>query len=232
MTISAICTTITLLLSHNLSVVSAWTIYTTTNNKLSYPSSKSRWSSHRIANHYHSTTTLYSTTPDDNDDDDIINNGNIEEVDISNERKRKRDIFKRTLGLSSSSSPSSTDSNEVKKLNTDNLFKGMPPINSILGSSSTTNIVGNMPEDISSPSTPQSSTPQSSKQTDFEKQGQLQKELDLLTPSEKAELESKYNDMKLQSEGLVSDELDKGKDGRLGKFYAALCLCVFIESRV
>ena len=234
-TISAICTTVTLLLlSQNQSVVSAWTIYTTNNNnKLVYPSISRRWSSHRIANHYHSTTVLYSTTPDDIDDEDIINNGNIEEVDIISERKRKRDIFKRTLGLSSSlSSSSDTDgnssNNEVKKLNTDNLFKGMPPINSILGTSSSTNIVGNMPEDLSSPQSnlpsmpPQSSTPPQStnKQTQFEKQGQLRKELDLLTPSEKAELESKYNSMKLESEGLVSDELEKGSDGNLGKFYA------------
>jgi len=219
-TISAICTSLLtlLVLSHNQSVVSAWSIYTTNNNKLVYPSI-SRWSSsHRIANQYHSTTVLYSTTPEDDiDDDDIINNGNIEEVDIISERKRKRDIFKRTLGLSSTEA-SGDDSNEVKKLNTDNLFKGMPPINSILGtSSSATNIVGNMPEDISSPSPPPQSSQSTSEQTEFEKQGQLQKELDLLTPSEKAELELKYNTMKLQSEGLVSDELDKGKEGRLGK---------------
>ena len=217
-TISAICTTLLLLLSHNHSAVSAWTIYTT-NNALVYPSSR-RWSSHRrIA---HSTTVLYSTTPDDIDDDDIINNGNIEEVDIISERKRKRDIFKRTLGLSSSST-SDDGSNEVKKLNTDNLFKGMPPINSILGTSSALPNVG-IPDDLPSNSSPQSQSnpstpPQStSSKTEFEKQGQLRKELDLLTPSEKAELETKYNTMKLESEELVSDELDKGKEGRLGKF--------------
>ena len=232
-TISAICTTTLLLLSHNQSVVSAWTIYTTNHKLLVYPSR--RWSSHGIANQYHSKTVLYSTTPDDNDDDDIINNGNIEEVDISSERKRKRDIFKRTLGLSSSSQSSSNDGNEVKKLNTDNLFKGMPPINSILGST-TTNIVGNMPEDISSPPPQSQSTPQStSKQTEFEKQGQLRKELDLLTPQEKAELETKYSSMKLESEELVSDELDKGSDGRLGKSSCMFCRerCVFcrVEGR-
>ena len=215
-TISAICTTtITLFLFLNHSV-SAWTIYTTNNNH-KYPSR--RWSSHRIANRYHSKV-LYST-PDDEISSSDGSDDNSEE-DIT-ERRRKRDILKRTLGISSSSSPSDTDGNGnevVKKLNTDNLFKGMPPINSILGTSSALPNVG-IPDDLSSnPTPPQSSTPQSqsSKQTEFEKQGQLHKELDLLTPSEKADLELKYNTIKLQSEGLVSDELEKGNDGRLGKF--------------
>ena len=224
-TISAIFTTITLLLSLNHSV-SAWTIYTTTNNKAQPLNlSSRRW----IANRYHSTATVYSTPDDEISSDD---GGDSSEEDIT-ERRRKRDILKRTLGISSSSSPSDTDGNGnevVKKLNTDNLFKGMPPINSILGTSSALPNVG-IPDDLSSSNsqsstTPQSSTPQStSKQTEFEKQGQLHKELDLLTPSEKADLELKYNTIKLQSEGLVSDELEKGNDGSLGKFLA----CLFVE---
>ena len=147
-------------------------------------------------------------------EDDIVSE---EDGDDTPERRRKRDILKRTLGLSSGSGSENNSSNSdgVKKLNTDNLFKGMPPINSILGGQSSTlpDVGMTMPPDDTTTTT---TTEDESTTTKFEKQGQLQKELDLLTPDEKAQLDGKYNIIREQSERLIEEELLKGKDGELG----------------
>ena len=154
-------------------------------------------------------------------EDNIVNNDedDDEDEDDTPERRRKRDILKRTLGFSGSSSvENNSNNNDVKKLNTDNLFKGMPPINSILGPSSSSN--NSVLPDVGITMPPDSSTAtedeESTSTTKFEKQGQLQKELDLLTPYEKAQLDSKYNAIREQSERLIEEELLKGKDGELG----------------
>ena len=94
----------------------------------------------------------------------------------------------------------------------------MPPINSILGPSSSSN--NSVLPDVGITMPPDSSTAtedeESTSTTKFEKQGQLQKELDLLTPYEKAQLDSKYNAIREQSERLIEEELLNGKDGELG----------------
>ena len=71
-----------------------------------------------------------STTGSDNDD----KSDDDDDDQQQQQRRRKRDILKRTLGIGSTTG--SSDESVVLRLDTDNLFQGMPSIDSILGSPS------------------------------------------------------------------------------------------------
>ncbi|KAL9180019.1 hypothetical protein ACHAXT_007989 [Thalassiosira profunda] len=134
------------------------------------------------------------------------------------ERRRKRDILKRTFGLGSYSPPTSGDGSdntgsgaEPVKLNTDSLFRGVPGVDSMLGGSSV--LPGIMASAASSASG--SDNRESGGESDgFQKQGQ-QKEPDLLSPEDLSSLESKYDSLRAASEDLVENELSKGASGEL-----------------
>ena len=102
------------------------------------------------------------------------------------QRRRKRDILKRTLGIGSAddnSSSDSTNSQEVVRLNTDDLFKDMPSIDSILGSPPLSQPFGDMPP---STTTPTNDPPQ------LRKEGKLP-EVDFLSPQDVESLNDKYS---------------------------------------
>ena len=203
-------------------IVSAWSTFYHAHQ---HQNQASHQRSHFLAHHQHQNThigrrllhgELYSSL---NDADE----GEVADAD-SGERKRKRDILKRTLGLGGSNSGDS-NSNEPVKLNTDNLFKGMPGVDSILGTP--TSPVSGMPDMSSSSSasgsggstntnSPNIYQDDNDNSDNFQTAGQ-KKDPDLLSPEDIAALDSKYDSIKYQSEELVSNELSKGSSGEFGK---------------
>eukprot|EP00581_Thalassiosira_minuscula_P014661 CAMPEP_0183716264 /NCGR_PEP_ID=MMETSP0737-20130205/10241_1 /TAXON_ID=385413 /ORGANISM="Thalassiosira miniscula, Strain CCMP1093" /LENGTH=1592 /DNA_ID=CAMNT_0025945507 /DNA_START=165 /DNA_END=4943 /DNA_ORIENTATION=- len=158
------------------------------------------------------------------DDDGASGNGGENGSDNENvagdgsERRRKRDIFRRTLGLGGEQPP---QQQEPVKLNTDGLFKGMPGMDSILGgSSSDSPLLDVMPDSMSGGGYSDASSASSAGGTQnfnlddddepsFQKAGQIQPEPDLLTPQDIADLDAKYDAIQSQSEQLVSSKLSE-----------------------
>lgn len=135
------------------------------------------------------------------DDENYITGSEDDNQQQQQQRRRKRDILKRTLGIGSS-----TSGNEpVVRLDTDNLFKGMPSIDSILGSPSSSsqpyaNV--NMPTSSSS-SSQQQDPPQ------LRKEGKLP-EVDFLSPQDVEALNDKYSNINYQF--TDSTDINNDKD--------------------
>ncbi|KAK1740244.1 haloacid dehalogenase-like hydrolase [Skeletonema marinoi] len=104
--------------------------------------------------------------------------------DQQQQRRRKRDILKRTLGIGSTGGSSSGDGNEpVVRLDTNDLFKGMPSIDSILGAPPPSQPYGDM-----TPSQQQQDEPQ------LRKEGRMP-EVDFLSPQDVESLNDKYSNI-------------------------------------
>mmetsp|Transcript_31705 Transcript_31705/g.54085 ORF Transcript_31705/g.54085 Transcript_31705/m.54085 type:complete len:1489 (+) Transcript_31705:155-4621(+) len=106
--------------------------------------------------------------------------------DQQQQRRRKRDILKRTLGIGSTGDSSSGDSEPVVRLDTDDLFKGMPSIDSILGAPPPSQPYGDM-----TPSQQQQDEPQ------LRKEGKMP-EVDFLSPQDVESLNDKYSNINYQ----------------------------------
>lgn len=112
------------------------------------------------------------------------------------QRRRKRDILKRTLGIGSTaaSDDSSSNNEPVVRLDTDNLFKGMPSIDSILGTPSQPYANINMPSSSSSSLQQQQQQPDPPQ---LRKEGKLP-EVDFLSPQDIEALNDKYSSINYQ----------------------------------
>eukprot|EP00571_Detonula_confervacea_P017501 CAMPEP_0172303882 /NCGR_PEP_ID=MMETSP1058-20130122/5395_1 /TAXON_ID=83371 /ORGANISM="Detonula confervacea, Strain CCMP 353" /LENGTH=1584 /DNA_ID=CAMNT_0013014919 /DNA_START=83 /DNA_END=4838 /DNA_ORIENTATION=+ len=146
-----------------------------------------------------------SSDNDDGGDDTNKNDDDNDDNDVE-KRQRKRDIFKRTLGIGGNNNNNNNEE-EVVKLNTDNLFKGMPDMDSLLGAPAVAPFSQAAPTNADN-------YDDENKNTLFQKQGQ-KKEPNLLTPADISALDSKYDELKAQSEQLISEELTKGRRGEL-----------------
>lgn len=126
---------------------------------------------------FHLTPLQMSATPSSGDGDD-------DDEQQQQQRRRKRDILKRTLGIGSSSD--SDSDKPVVRLDTDDLFKGMPSIDSILGSPPPPSYTDDMMS--SSPQQQTTDEPQ------LRKEGKLP-EVDFLSPQDVEALNDKYSNI-------------------------------------
>lgn len=128
---------------------------------------------------------------------------------LPDQRRRKRDVLKRTLGLGGSTSGiaanSDSDGGETSepiKLNTDGLFQGMPGINSILGSSASSE------EPLAT-----SSSNTNKDEVTFQKAGTIPSLPNFLSPEDESNLDSTYEQFKEKSSEMVLNEYKKGEFG-------------------
>ncbi|KAL7500721.1 hypothetical protein ACHAWT_008705 [Skeletonema menzelii] len=134
-----------------------------------------------------------SSIPPTGDDDEGYNNSDDQQQ--QQQRRRKRDILKRTLGIGSSDSAIGGNDNEpVVRLDTDNLFRGMPSIDSILGS-----------PPPSPYNTDDMMSQQQIQEPQLRKEGKLP-EVDFLSPQDVEALNDKYSNINYYNEEDYSNQ--------------------------
>ena len=138
-------------------------------------------------------------TQSDNDDLEEDDEEQQQQQQLGQQRRRKRDILKRTLGLGSSADAAGGEE-EVVRLDTDNLFKGMPSIDSILGTGQQQQPYANMPSEIPPPNT--NDEPQ------LRGQGKLP-EVDFLSSQDEQTLNEKYSNVNYQ---FIDDTNNNNED--------------------